>query len=71
VGRALSAFNLVIFLGVFCVQWGIGLTIDMLRSFGWSRVVAFQAAFGLLALACTLSYAWFIGHGRGRARQSA
>jgi predicted MFS family arabinose efflux permease len=69
VGRALSAFNLVIFLGVFCVQWGIGLTIDMLRSFGWSRVVAFQAAFGLLALACTFSYAWFIGHGRGCARQ--
>jgi predicted MFS family arabinose efflux permease len=70
-GRALSAFNLVIFLGVFCVQWGIGLAIDMLRAFGWSRVVAFQAAFGVLALACTLSYAWFIGHGRGPAQQSA
>ena len=30
-GRALSAFNLVIFAGVFCIQWGIGLAIDAMR----------------------------------------
>jgi len=64
-GRALSAFNLVIFLGVFFVQWGIGLTIDALRSFGWPAPAAFQAAFGLLALGCTASYAWFLWCGRG------
>ena len=45
-GRALSAFNLVIFLGVFCVQWGIGLTIDVLQGMGWSRGVAFQTRSG-------------------------
>ncbi len=27
-GRALSAYNLVIFLGVFALQWGIGLLVD-------------------------------------------
>ena len=70
VGRALSAFNLVIFLGVFCVQWGIGLAIDALRALGWPQVAAFQAAFGLLALACTLSYAWFLWRGRGRVSQA-
>ncbi|MES2959549.1 MAG: MFS transporter [Pseudomonadota bacterium] len=68
-GRALSAFNLVIFLGVFCVQWGIGLTIDALLSIGWPRVAAIRASFGLLALVCTLSYAWFLGHARGHASQ--
>ncbi len=70
VGRALSAFNLVIFLGVFCVQWGIGLAIDALLALGWPQVAAFKAAFGLLALACTLSYAWFLWRGRGRAPQA-
>lgn len=65
-GRALSAFNLVIFLGVFCVQWGIGLGIDALSALGWSRVAAFQAAFGLFALASALSYAWFVWRGRAR-----
>ena len=64
-GRALSAFNLVIFLGVFCVQWGIGLTIDALSGLGWPRSTAFQTAFGLFAVASTLSYAWFIWRGRG------
>ena len=33
-GRALSAFNLVIFGGVFCLQWGIGLVIDALGAHG-------------------------------------
>lgn len=65
-GRALSAFNLVIFLGVFCVQWGIGLTIDALSGLGWPRAIAYQTAFGLFAIASILSYAWFIWRGRGR-----
>jgi predicted MFS family arabinose efflux permease len=69
-GRALSAFNLVIFLGVFCVQWGIGLAVDALLSMGWPRAAAIQAAFGLLALACSLSYAWFIGYRHGRPPQA-
>jgi len=50
----------VIFLGVFCVQWGIGLAIDALLALGWPRVRAFQAAFALFALGCTLSYGWFL-----------
>ena len=58
-GRALSAFNLVIFLGVFCVQWGIGLAIDALVGTGWPRADAVRAAFGLFAAASALSYGWF------------
>ena len=59
-GRALSAYNLLIFGGVFCLQWGIGLTIDALGAIGWTRVASFQAAMGLLALGCALAQAWFL-----------
>ena len=59
-GRALSAFNLVIFAGVFCVQWGIGLAIDGLRSLGWAEADAFRAAFALFGLCAAAAYAWFL-----------
>lgn len=63
-GRALSAFNLVIFAGVFAVQWGIGLSIDAFTAAGWAEVAAFQAAMGLFLLCCTASYLWFLVAGR-------
>jgi MFS family permease len=57
-GRALSAFNLMIFVGVFAVQWGIGLGIDALRSAGWSAEQAHRLAFaGFLGL-CLLAGLW-------------
>jgi predicted MFS family arabinose efflux permease len=59
-GRALSGYNLVIFLGVFALQWGIGLVIDLCRAWGWSVVSSYQGAFALLAGCCALSYAWFL-----------
>jgi predicted MFS family arabinose efflux permease len=59
-GRAISAYNLVIFAGVFAVQWGIGLVIDVLKHLGWPVVSAFQGAFALFALCCLLSYVWFL-----------
>ena len=59
-GRALSAFNLVVFAGVFVVQWGIGLVIDLGLARGMTTLSAFRAAFALLALCCTLSYVWFL-----------
>jgi predicted MFS family arabinose efflux permease len=59
-GRALSAFNLVIFGGVFCIQWGIGVAVDLLRAAGWSEPGAFRAAFALFGACCALSYLWFL-----------
>ncbi len=64
-GRALSAFNLVIFSGVFCVQWGLGLLIDALRAGGLADDAAFRAAFAVYAACCAVAYGWFIGVGRG------
>lgn len=59
-GRALSAFNLVIFGGVFCLQWGIGLAIDALGAAGYSQVESFQGAFAGFALCCVLAQLWFL-----------
>jgi predicted MFS family arabinose efflux permease len=59
-GRALSAFNLIIFAGVFCVQWGIGLAIDAFVSHGWPRPDAVRAAFALFGLCAAAAYAWFL-----------
>jgi predicted MFS family arabinose efflux permease len=57
-GRALSAFNLMIFAGVFALQWGIGLAIDALRAHGLSEVSAFQLAFAGFGLCCVASFLW-------------
>ena len=43
-GRALSAYNLVIFAGVFVMQWGIGLLIDGFGAIGLGEVASFRAA---------------------------
>ena len=59
-GRALSAYNLVIFLGIFVLQWGIGLAIDAFRAAGWRTESSFQGAFALMAMGCVFAYVWFL-----------
>jgi hypothetical protein len=59
-GRALSAFNLVIFGGVFAVQWGLGLSIDAFEQAGLPTPQAFRAAVALFGVGCVCSYAWFL-----------
>ena len=59
-GRALSAFNLVIFAGVFVVQWGIGLLIDGFKALGWAEIAAFQGAFTVYLLCGVASYLYFV-----------
>lgn len=58
-GRALSAYNLVIFAGIFVVQWGIGLGVDLARGLGLSNAVAYQAAFGAFGICSLLSWLFF------------
>jgi len=59
-GRALSAYNLVIFAGVFVLQWSMGAVIDALVGAGWSTVSAFRGAFALVGVCCVMSYVWFL-----------
>jgi predicted MFS family arabinose efflux permease len=70
-GRVLSAFNLVIFAGVFCMQWGIGLVIDALRAAGASAIQAFQGAFGLYGVLSVLAWAFFVWRGRAAGDDAA
>lgn len=59
-GRAMSAYNLVIFLGVFAMQWGIGLVVDMFRYLGWTEVAAFRGAMSVLLVATMAAYIHFM-----------
>ena len=59
-GRALSAYNLVIFSGVFTIQWGIGLLIDGFKALGWPEVASFQAALSVFLICCIGSYVHFL-----------
>ncbi len=59
-GRALSAYNLVIFAGVFVAQWSLGLLIDGFAAMGWAQVASFQAAMGAFLCCCIAAYAYFL-----------
>ena len=61
-GRALSAYNLVLFSGVFVVQWGIGLMIDGFKGVGLMEPQAFQAAMAVFLVTCLASYGYFLKH---------
>jgi len=58
-GRALSAYNLAIFVGVFIAQWVVGLLIDGLRWLGWSEVNGFRGAFAVFGVCSALVYGVF------------
>jgi predicted MFS family arabinose efflux permease len=59
-GRALSAYNLVIFAGIFVVQWGIGLLVDAGRGLGLPNAAAYQAALACFGLTSVLSWVYFM-----------
>lgn len=62
-GKAISAFNLLLFFGVFVTQWAAGSLIDQLRLIGWDQANAYRLTFGILALCSALSYGWFMVRG--------
>ena len=67
-GRALSAYNLVIFAGVFVVQWAIGGLVDGFALLGWDTVARFRGAIAVFGLCCVAAYGLFL---RGYRRQRA
>ncbi|MDB5753019.1 MAG: putative transporter [Ramlibacter sp.] len=69
-GRALSAYNLVIFAGVFVMQWGIGLLIDAFGGAGLGMVDAFRAAMGVFLATSVASYGYFLWSRSHNPRQS-
>ncbi len=65
-GRALSAYKLVVLLGVFVAQWGTGAAIDALRGQGWPPLSASRAAFALWGAGCVAAALWFLRRTRPR-----
>jgi len=59
-GRALTAFNLVLFSGVFVTQWGIGLLIDGFMALGLAEAASFRAAMAVFLACSVLSYGHFL-----------
>jgi MFS family permease len=70
-GRALSFYNLVIFAGVFVVQWGMGLLIDAFKSFGMNTENAFQAALGVFLICSLGGYLRFVLDNQSKASHFA
>jgi predicted MFS family arabinose efflux permease len=59
-GRANSAFNLTVFAGSFAVQWGVGLLMDMFRTFGASPSTSMRGALAVCVAAQALALIAFV-----------
>jgi MFS family permease len=59
-GRALSGYNLMIFSGIFVVQWGIGLLIDAFSAMGLAQIASFQLAMAVFLCCCIAAYFYFL-----------
>ena len=59
-GKSLTSFNLLIFLGTFIMQWGIGLVIDLSQFLGKGETQSFQISFFVYFIICVISYLYFI-----------
>lgn len=58
-GRVVTAYNVVMFVGAFLIQWGIGLLIQRLIDGGSAKAQAYQISFGVLCTAQLASLLWF------------
>jgi MFS family permease len=63
-GRAIAFFNLLLFLGVFVAQWGVGRIIELVLAATGDVAMAYQIAFSMLAALSLISYLWFLGFDR-------
>jgi hypothetical protein len=59
-GRVNTALNLLVFVGAFVLQWGIGAAVDALVGNGMARADAFRATFSVLLTAQVLAFVWFL-----------
>jgi hypothetical protein len=59
-GRVNTALNLLVFVGAFGLQWGIGAAVDGFVAGGMGRAEAFRATLGCLLVAQVLAFLWFL-----------
>ena len=67
-GRVVTAYNMLMFMGAFALQSGIGALIQLLIELGQARVAAYQEAFGVLLALQVFSLVWFVLLSRSGAR---
>ena len=63
-GKSLTSFNLLIFVGTFIMQWGIGLVIDLSQFLGKGEIQSFQISFFVYLVICIFSYLYFLLNNR-------
>ena len=59
-GRVNTALNLMVFVGAFGLQWGIGAAVDALAGTGMARADAFRTTLAGLLVVQALAFAWFL-----------
>ena len=70
-GRVNTALNLMVFVGAFGLQWGIGALVDGLTVGGVARTQAFRITFSVLLVLQALAFGWYLHRPAPQARQSA
>ena len=58
-GKALTSFNLLLFIGAFALQWIIGVIIDLTMNLGYSEILGFRFAMLFFLLTSFFSYLFF------------
>ena len=59
-GKALTSFNLLLFIGAFALQWTIGVIIDLTMKLGFTEVLGFKFAMIFFLLTSFFSYLFFL-----------
>ena len=59
-GKALTSFNLLLFIGAFALQWIIGVIIDFTMKLGYSEISGFRFAMIFFLLTSFFSYLFFL-----------
>jgi hypothetical protein len=59
-----TTLNLMLFIGAFVLQWGLGVMIDGLILAGFTEATAYRSTFAIMLVLQAAAYAWFILEGR-------
>ena len=59
-GKVLTLFNLLFFIGIFIIQWGMGLLIDFMQKIGYLESYSFRFAILALLITNIFSYIYFL-----------
>ena len=59
-GKALTSFNLLLFVGAFALQWVIGILIDYSMSLGFSEIIGFKVSMMFFLITSFFSYLFFL-----------